>query len=514
MKSFIILIQIAVVVLSFVRCSESCESVQKPNIIYILADDMGYGDLKSLNPDSHIETPNMDKIVNNGVHFTDAHTNSSVCTPTRYGVLTGRYAFRSRLKEGVLWGYSTTLINKDRVTVPSFLRDNGYETACIGKWHLGLDWVKNDESLPIEDRMWNAKYTPDMDDNVNYAATTTGNPNTVGFDYSYIIPASLDMPPYLYVENGKATSPAHSFTEGKSEKVDGRGVFWRAGKCQEDFDFFQVLPNFVNKACTYIGEKAKTEKPFFLYLPLPAPHTPWIPTDAYKGASNAGTYGDFVTMVDDMIGKVVAQVEAEGIAENTLIIVTSDNGSHWKDIDIAQWKHRANYIYKGQKADIYEAGHRVPYIAQWKGVIPVGHKSDELMCTTDLLATVAGIIGQPLPENAGADSYNLWSAYKGQVKAPLRESVIHHSLYGFFSLRKGDWKYTPYRGSGGFTQPNGVKKPAKGLPAITLYNINEDPQELNNLYDDNLQMAAEMDSQLEQYKKLGCSREGYVENVK
>ena len=258
---------------------------KQPNIIYILADDMGYGDISSLNDQGGVPTPNMDRIVEEGIHFTDFHTNSSVCTPTRYGVLTGRYAWRSRLKTGVLWGYDEPLIESDRVTVASYLKSSGYTTAAIGKWHLGLGWQRQDTSRAIRKYEWTDEFKEGDDSNVDFSKKVTGGPATLGFDYSYIIPSSLDMSPYVYLENDWVVELPSAFTPGKSETVDGRGVFWRSGEVAPSFDFEDVLPNLTRSAVSFIEKQADSEKPFFLYFPLPAPHTPWLPSSDTKGRS-------------------------------------------------------------------------------------------------------------------------------------------------------------------------------------------------------------------------------------
>lgn len=456
------------------------EPVSKPNIVYILADDMGYGDLSSLNPDSGIQTPFMDKIVNQGIHFTDAHSNSSVCTPTRYGILTGRYAWRSRLKEGVLWGYDPLLIEEDRVTVASFLKKNGYNTACIGKWHLGLGWQPKDSTKQIEKYEWGRVFEEGADSNVDFSLPVSG-PNELGFDYSYIIPASLDMTPYLYLENGKAVELPTAYTEGKSQDKDGRGVIWRPGEVSPNFDFYNVLGHITNKSIDFINKQKEQEKPFFLYFPLTAPHTPWLPTDAVKGKSEAGRYGDFVSLVDNTVGQVMEALEKCGKAENTLVIVTSDNGSHWTPEDKEKYAHRANFIFRGQKADIYEGGHHIPFIAQWPGKIKAGTNSNQVMCTTDLLATVSGIVGKSLTGEDGEDSFNMLPAFVGNAKEQIRDYTIHHSLNGFFSIRKGKWKLTTSLGSGGFSSPAEVT-PEKGEASGSLYDMEKDINETENLY--------------------------------
>mgnify|MGYP006271650439 CR=1 FL=1 len=488
---------------------ENNSNAESPNIVYILADDMGYGDIRAYNANSENPTPNLDQLAQNGIRFTDAHSNSAVCTPTRYGILTGRYAFRTRLKEGVLWGYGEPLIEKERETVASFLKKNGYTTACVGKWHLGLEWVKEDQNKEIPDISWDDKVEPGFEDNVDYSQKVKTGPPEHGFDFSYIIPASLDMVPYCYLSNGKPVEAPDSFTKGRNEEKHGRGVFWRAGPVSPGFEFIEVMPDFIDTACSYITKQANKEKPFFLYLPLPAPHTPWLPKEAYKGTSGAGTYGDFVVMVDDMVGKVLKTIEGLNLAENTLIIMTSDNGADWRPEDIEKHGHRANYIFKGRKADIYEAGHRVPFIARWDGVIAEGSQSDETMCTTDLMATLAGMLNVPVPRGAAEDSYNLWPAFTGETyKEPIRDATIHHSLNGYFAIRKGAWKYTPQLGSGGFTQPAHIE-PEPGQAPGTLYNLQEDPGEHNNLYKEKPDIVKELSTMLEKIKQQGYSRPGY-----
>ncbi len=482
-------------------------ATQKPNIIYILADDLGYGDISYLNEASKINTPHLDKLAQEGIHFTDAHSNSAVCTPTRYGILTGRYAFRTRLKEGVLWGYSPSLIEAGRMTVGTFLQQQGYHTACMGKWHLGLDWAKKNMARPIQDIQWDDTVAPDFDDNVDYQSEIQGGPADHGFDYSFIIPASLDMSPYCYIRNKKVVEAPTAFSKGKDQQTDGRGVFWRPGKMSPSFEFEAVLPTVTQEAIGYIDRQAagKNEQPFFLYLALPAPHTPWLPTAEVKDASNAGRYGDFVVLVDQMIGKIEAALDKNNIKQNTLIMFTSDNGADWRPDDQAATNHDANYIYKGRKADIYEAGHRIPFIARWPSVIPAGTSSAQTMCTTDLLATLAGLFNQPLPNTAGEDSYNMLHAFKGEkITGQIREATIHHSLQGFFAIRKGKWKLTTQLGSGGFTDPKLIE-PKPGEAPGTLYDVESDPEEKVNVYTEHPEVVNELTALLARYQQQGYS---------
>jgi arylsulfatase A-like enzyme len=510
MKKILLVLLIPLLINSCVNGGEEEKSESElsenmnPNIVYILADDMGYGDLSSLNKNSGIKTPNMDKIVKEGIYFTDAHSNSSVCTPTRYGILTGRYAWRSSLKNGVLWGYDQPLIEENRETVASFLKKNGYKTACIGKWHLGLGWKPKDSLKPIVEYDWAMVFNKGDDSNVDFSKPVSG-PNSLGFDYSYIIPASLDMTPYLYLENEKAVELPTSHTAGKSQDVDGRGVFWRAGEVAPGFDFYKVLDQFTEKAVSFIKERKEEKKPFFLYLPLTAPHTPWLPSHSFQAKSEAGKYGDFVTQVDHTVGQVMQALDQAGKSENTLVIVTSDNGSNWTFEDKQNFKHRANYIYRGQKADIYEGGHLIPYIAKWPDKIMPGSKSNQIICTTDFLATLSAIIEKPLPEGVGEDSFNMLSAYLGTDNGmQIRDYIIHHSLAGFFSIRKGKWKLTTNLGSGGFTQPVN-EDPKEGDKAGTLYNLQDDINEQNNLYNEYPDVVAKLTQLLQNSKESSSS---------
>ena len=332
----------------------------RPNIVYILADDLGYGDVHCLNPErGKIPTPNLDRLAGQGMRFTDAHSGSAVCTPTRYGILTGRYAWRSRLQSGVLGGISPPLIDQGRLTVPGLLKQQGYQTACIGKWHLGLTFASaggktKDFTQPIQD-----------------------GPTTRGFDYYFGISASLDMPPFAFIENDR-------FTETPS--VEKKWV--RPGAAAPGFEAVDVLPTLTRKAVEYLGGRAREEKPFFLYLALTAPHTPIVPTKDWQGKSGLNAYGDFVMQTDWSVGQVLQALEKNGLAEHTLVIFTSDNGcSPAANVQELESKgHYPSYVFRGYKADIWDGGHRIPFLARWPGKIQPGSVSDQLICLTDLMA--------------------------------------------------------------------------------------------------------------------------------
>jgi arylsulfatase A-like enzyme len=459
-------------------------SPSKPNIVYILADDLGWGDLECYNRDSQVPTPHANRLASQGVRFLDMHSPSSVCTPARYGILTGRYCWRSRLKSGVLNGRGTNLIEPGRMTVASMLKSRGYHTGAVGKWHLGFQSGKE----------------------VDFDRPLKPGPNDHGFDYFFGIPASLDFEPYVFVENDHVVEKATSTTPGSSQP---RGVFWREGPIAPGFKMDRCLPTLTGKAVDYIAERAKhRDQPFFLYFALSGPHTPWVPLDKFKGKSKAGLYGDFVAQVDDVLGRIVKVLDDNKLAENTLLVFTSDNGAHWTPEDRAKYPHRANAHWKGQKADIWDAGHRIPLIARWPGKINPGQVSNQLGCLTDLMATTAEITGFQLPAGAAEDSYSWAPAALGTKPAtPLREAIVHHSSMGMFSIRRREWKLCLERGSGGFSDPKTITaKP--GEPEGELYNIATDPSETENLYLKKPELVDELKSLLEKYRGEGRSRPG------
>jgi arylsulfatase A-like enzyme len=345
-----------------VACNPATDNPDKPNIILILADDLGTGDVHCYNPRSEIPTPGMDQIASQGIRFTGAHTNAAVCTPTRYGIITGRYCWRTRLKRGVLNGYGKHLINPDRTTIASLLQKNGYYTACVGKWHLGMDFKIAEQGK------------------VDYSGEIGFSPNVYGFDYFYGIAASLDFPPYIFIENDHFTLPP----AGIHPKQD--------------------FPRYVregDKAMDVIDNRSE-EKPVFLYFALPSPHKPVWPEPRFTGNTSLGPYGDFVHQTDYIVGRILEKLGKEALEEKTLLIETSDNGSFMYRMDETEKadhltdetvqghypeNHEANYKYRGTKADIWEAGHRVPFLVQWPGTIKRGQVKDQTICTTDFLAT-------------------------------------------------------------------------------------------------------------------------------
>jgi arylsulfatase A len=434
---------------------------QRPNIVVILADDLGYGDLGCYNPKSKIPTPHLDRLASQGTRFTDAHTPSSLCTPTRYGLLTGRYCWRTSLKRGVLNGEDPYMLEAGRVTIASILKQAGYKTACIGKWHLGLGTNKP----------------------VDYSRPLIPGPQAAGFDYFFGIPASLDMPPYVLVQNEKVLELPFGFVEaGQHQRLGGQG-FWRAGRIAPSFKHAELLDTVTRKAEEYLRHQKKAQ-PYFLYFALAAPHTPWLPSAQFTGTSKVGDYGDFVAQVDDCVGRVLKFVDV-----NTLIIFTSDNGAHWLPRDMRRYGHRANGPWRGQKGDLWEGGHRVPFIVKWPENVQAGNTSDRLLCLTDIMATIARVAKAGLPLGAAEDSVDFLSG-------PPRKSMIHHSGDGTFAVREGRWKLCMAMGSHGFSQPRNVR-PRAGDPNGQLYDLERDPRESHNLWRERLDVVLRLGKLLE-----------------
>ncbi|MFI3291366.1 MAG: arylsulfatase [Opitutales bacterium] len=478
----------------------SSYAAKKPNIIFILADDLGYGDVSCLNPEGKIKTPVLDKMSENGLTFTDAHTSSAVCSPTRYGVMTGRYNWRSTLKASVLSGYSKALIPQDRTTMASMLKAAGYNTALIGKWHLGWDWATFPKNSPEAQAKFNKGNIV-----VDYSKPVKNSPKTRGFDYYYSICGSLDMPPYVYVENDMPTDTSN---DKRAEALYQN----RVGEVASDMVLDQVLANFIDRSCKYIKEQAKGDKPFFLYLPLNGPHTPIVPRAESKGKTGLGDYGDFVAEIDQDLNKIFQTLKDEGILDNTIVVFTSDNGcSPQADFEaLAKFDHDPSYVFRGTKADLFEGGHRVACFVQWPNGIKKGSKSSQTICLTDFFATFANVAGYELKDNEGEDSFDLSPIFKDEKATNGRQATIHHSISGEFSIRMGDWKLLVSPSSGGwsFPRPNKDKAAIAKLPELQLYNLKDDIAEEKNLIKENPEKAKEMLAQLRKEIEDGRSTAG------
>jgi len=456
-----------------------------PNIVYILADDMGYGDVSVLNPESKIQTPNIDRLANEGMYFSDAHAGSSVCTPTRYGILTGRYCWRTRLKQKVLWNYDNSLMTPSRLNVASYLKQQGYHTAMIGKWHLGLDWAS--QSRPGE--------ITNKEADVDFSKPFKNGPADMGFDYFFGINASLDMPPYIFLKNDQAVSiptvPKNTF---------GR----RVGLADKELEPEHFLPAFTQEAVSYIKTQDK-KRPFFLYFSLNAPHTPIAPSIPFQGKSKLkgklGQYADFCMEVDDTVGQVLSALEESGLSENTIVIFTADNGCAYY-IGVQQFEQQGHFpsgIYRGYKGGTFDGGHRVPFLVRWPATVQPKTKNHQTICLTDLLATCADIVNEPLPKNAAEDSLSFLPALRGQaIDTSKRQGVVHHDFDGQFAIRKGKWKLLAKA-----TEGLGTRRNFGNLPH--LYDLQRDPGETKNVANQHPEVVKELTALLEKYKREGRS---------
>lgn len=468
------------VILTAVSCNSPVN--KNPNIIIILADDMGYGDVQAFNPKSEIPTPNLNKLSEDGIMFTDAHTPSSICTPTRYGLLTGRYCWRTTLKQGVLKGYDNPLIEEDRLTIADYLKGKGYKTGIVGKWHLGLGFQKDEteRKFDLNQKLYSS-------------------PNNNGFESSYVLPASLDFEPYVYVRNLEVVD-----TEFDSVPTTKFPHFWREGIKSKSLEFDQVLDDLLLEAKNFINKEANSNHPFFLYFPLTAPHKPVSPSEKFVGTSGKGLYGDFVTQIDWTTGEIFKLLEELNIEQNTLVIFTSDNGSamyridsgnepdHVTDETLAYYNassHKANSVLRGIKGDTYEGGHRVPFIMRWPARFSGGKKVNETICLTDIFETIVDVTGGVKPEGNAEDSYSFFPIITREKEYVNRPPVIHHSGgKGMFAIRKGNWKLILGDGSGARTKPVGTpfQEP------FQLYNIESDLPESTNLIEKEIDIAEKL----------------------
>jgi len=488
----------------------------RPNILFILADDMGRGDLSSYNPHSAWRTPNVDELAGDGMMFSDAHSASAVCSPSRYCILTGRYSWRSSLKQGVGSGFSKPIIEPKRMTVASYLKAQGYTTGMIGKWHLGLSWAGDNPSQGADDldptdgepQMRPKEAHPPKPAAVDYSKPFRGGPTDIGFDSFLGIAASLDMPPYVWLRNDKAISPPTHWL-----KKSPLPAMWRAGPEADDFAPVDVLPRLVRSAVGFIGRQKDKKDPFFLYLALTAPHTPIVPAEGFKGETHTTVYGDFCVQVDDAVGQVLAALEEYHLDQNTLVIFTSDNGCS-PSADFAELKkfnHDPQIGLRGEKADIYEGGHRIPFIVRWPGKVAAASSSPQVICQGDFMATCAELLGAPLPGSAGEDSISFLPALlKTDGRKPLREAIVHHSINGSFAIRQGPWKLCLCPDSGGWSDPKPGHAPA-GSPPFQLFNLSDDPAETRNVSRENPEIVHRLGLLLKQYVLNGRSTPGPVE---
>lgn len=478
---------------------------QNPNIIYVLADDMGYGDMGCNNPGCKIPTPHLDRLAAQGMRFTDAHASSSVCSPSRYALLTGRYCWRTPLKSSVLWPWDPPLIEADRPTVAKLLRQQGYRTACIGKWHLGWEWATKDGKPACGDApigLLDREQRQALERNIDYSQPIGGGPLACGFDYYFGVDVP-NFPPYTWFEQDRlAAAP----TEQKPEEMFGLPGAMKPGWKLED-----MVPEFVRRARAYIAEA--NSDPFFLYLPLTSPHTPIVPNEDFIGRSGAGLYGDFVCEVDWVVGEIMAALDEQGLTDDTLLIFTSDNGPECSRAaaggcyeHVRQFGHYSMAHLRGAKRDTWEGGHRVPFVARWPGVTPAGSVCDQLALLGDFMATCAQLTGTQLSSGAAEDSISILPLLQGQVDVPVRRSAVHHSCAGRFALRRDDWVFIDAPSGDDNREPDWFKAERgysdHDFPG-ELFNLKDDIAERQNLYGQHPDIVRSLSRRLEEIKAQG-----------
>ena len=458
----------------------------KPNVLIILVDDMGYGDPGCYNPKSKIATPNIDRLAREGMRFTDAHAPGPLCHPSRYGLITGRFPFRTDVS---VWP-KKPLVAAGQMTIASLLKSQGYRTAMVGKWHLGFLEDGYDKPLP-------------------------GGPLVCGFDSYFGMRASTDIPPYFFIRGDRAVKPptqhiaAHN-SEGWSPI---QGEYWREGGIAPDMALKDVLPRLTEEALEVIrssvGATQDAHTPFMLYFAPTAPHTPWLPSAEFAGKSGAGMYGDFAMMVDAEIGRILAALDTADVAKDTLVIFTSDNGPVWYEADVQRLGHTSAGGLRGMKSDAWEGGHRMPFIVRWPGHVKAATVSEQTICFTDVLATLAEVCGAKIPDDAGPDSFSFLPVLRGTQPAdkPIRAPIVMQagSAASMMMIRSGDWKLINGLGSGGFSKPSSIK-PAPGEPAVQLYNLRTDPSERTNFAAEHPEKVKELLAAIQANVERGRSR--------
>jgi arylsulfatase A len=448
--------------------NHSLAGAPPPNIIVILVDDMGYGDPGCYNPQSKIATPNIDRLASEGRRFTDAHAPGPLCHPSRYGLMTGQHPFRTDVSK---WP-KQPLIKKNQTTIASLLKSAGYRTAMVGKWHLGFEEDGYDQALP-------------------------GGPIDCGFGHFFGFRASTDIPPYFYLRGDRAvTPPTNEIAEHHTEGLAPiQGEFWKGGNIAPDVELKDVLPHFTDEAMTVIRRHAKEEstQPLMLYLALTAPHTPWLPSPEFRNRSQAGMYGDFAMMVDAMIGRVLQTLDDAKLADNSIVIFTSDNGPVWYPEDVQRTGHDSLGGLRGMKNSHWEGGHRIPFIVRWPGKVQAGSTSDQLVCFTDVMATLADVVGTELPDEAGPDSISFLPSLLGRKP---EVSLRRNSLVIGKSIRSGPWKYIEGRESNLFMRQDSGTFPTKDNPPGQLYNLADDLRETKNLANERAEIVIKLQMEL------------------
>ena len=485
---------------AFAWCNSTFGDVRRPNVLIVLADDLGYGDMQSNNPErGKIATPHMDRLAAQGMRFTDGHSSSGCCSPTRYTLLTGRYHWRSRLQQGIVGVWGAPLIAPDRLTIGRLAQQHGYRTACIGKWHLGRDWPITVEQRPFFEnfggqRGGGANVVTELTDAHRetwqkvFSRPIPGGPTSRGFD-EYFGTDVPNWPPYCFIENDRTIGiPTELLPASKLIKNQAS----LQGPALKGWQLEPILPALAERASDFIARQTKAGQPFLLYLPLTAPHTPISPNQAWRGKSAIGhDYADFVMETDAVIGRVLEALETSGAADNTLVFFTSDNGCA-SYIGVEELEARGHFPsgpLRDYKASVYEGGHRIPFVVRWPGVVQPGSVCRQLVHQADLMATLAEILDTTLPDNAGEDSFSFLPLLKGEDK-PVRIYAVSCACAGTPGLRQGPWKLV-------FAADDQAKT------AVQLYNLDADLGETKNVATAQPKLVAELRALMEQFITAG-----------
>jgi arylsulfatase A len=496
-SAFVALMLVPVLELHAVETSQQ----SKPNIVILYADDMGYGDLGIQNPDSKIPTPHLDRLAREGMRFTDAHSSSGICTPSRYALLEGRYHWRKF--HGIVNSFDQPVLDDEKTTLPELLKAKGYRTACIGKWHLGWDWdaIKNPGAQAQAGRK--NGFPPDAFD---WSKAIPGGPLSHGFDY-YFGDDVPNFPPYAWIENDHViTVPTVSLTT-TAPTAEGS---WEArpGPSVKDWDFWAVMPKLTEKAVEWIG-KQRNDEPFFLYFPFTSPHAPIVPTKEFVGTSQANGYGDYVVQTDDTVGRVLKALQDHGFAENTLVIFSADNGPEKYAYErVRNFNHRSMGPLRGLKRDIWEGGHRVPFVVRWPERVPAGKTNDGLLSQIDIFATVAAIVGSDIPAGSAEDSYNQLALWRGEGPS-ARDTLVHNTNPQGYAVRHGDWVLIAAKTGevskvpDWFDEANGYVK--NSYPG-ELYDLRDDLSQHKNRYAEMPDKVADLTERLKEIREQGQVR--------
>lgn len=488
---------LAVLLAPFVARSELAEVSRPPNIVILYADDMGYGDLAIQNPDSKIPTPHLDQLAREGMRFTDAHSSSGVCTPSRYALLTGRYHWRKF--HGIVDTFDPPAIDPEEFTLPDMLRRQGYRTAAIGKWHLGWDWdaIKR----PGVESMPKAGYPPDAFD---WSRRIPGGPVDHGFDY-YFGEDVPNFPPYTWFENDRVLVAPSEPLNTTQEAAEGI-LETRPGPMANDWDFYAVMPRLTEVAIDWIARQRDEAAPFFLYFSFTSPHAPIVPTPDFVGASKAGGYGDFMAQTDWTVGQVLRALDEQGLRENTIVIFASDNGPEEYAYErIRRYGHHSSGPLRGLKRDVWEGGHRVPLIIRWPGRVPADRVSDALISQVDIMATLATVAGAELPAGTAEDSHDLLPVWTEGAHSP-RQWIVHNTRPETYAMRHDQWVLIAGKSGGVNPAPAWYLAQSGYAPNDQpgeLYDLGRDLGQRNNLYSQHPDKVAELRSLLAKIRARG-----------